>query len=129
MNKRLQKLMAEQPICTGNVCTDMQWSSFIRPQGETACNGFTFPPGELRRTDLKAFARYPSALALARRHPDQTTILYVWRTRWAIYGASITDANDVLLARGILSGPNYSSTVLELERAAGIKYATAKEAA
>lgn len=130
MNKRLQKLLAEHPIGMGNFCTDVQFSNFIRPQGETSCNGFTFPPGQLRNFDLKPFEHhFRFAVHLARQYPDLTTVLYVWRTPYVVYGASITTAQGELLSHVFLRGPKFVETVLELERLAGIVYQTARTAA
>lgn len=126
MNKRVKHLIDHQGIGTGNYWSDLQWSNFIRAQGETACNGFTFLPGVLRRADLKSYQRYPFALRLADRFRDQKTILYVWRTQWTTYGASITDTNHVLLGRIVLQ--RGLLMVMDLEQEAGIKLASAKEA-
>ena len=41
-----------QCISTGNVIANTQYSNYIRPYGETECNGFTNPPGHLQDWDL-----------------------------------------------------------------------------
>jgi hypothetical protein len=42
-------------ISTGNVVSNVQKSSYIRPFSETECNGIVNPPGHLRDFDLKPF--------------------------------------------------------------------------
>lgn len=39
----------------GNVSSNTQFSTFIRPRTQTSCNGFNFPAGDLRKSDLKYF--------------------------------------------------------------------------
>ncbi len=39
-------------ITTGNQMGDVVYSNYIRPYGETECNGFTNPPGHLQDWDL-----------------------------------------------------------------------------
>ena len=39
-------------ITTGNQIGDVVSSNYIRPYGETECNGFTNPPGHLQNYDL-----------------------------------------------------------------------------
>lgn len=68
-------------ITTGNACTDGQFSSFIRPYTETECNGFTNPPGHLRKFDLKPFFDIPKHVLNRVLELTQTQgcILYRWR--------------------------------------------------
>lgn len=121
MNKRIARLAAEQGVYTGNVWSGLQYSNFIRSEHETECNGFTNPPGKLRDFDLKPYREYhPFALALAERYKNTTTILYVWRTRHATYGATITDQHNRILDRIIRRGPGFDATVRDLEAAAGL---------
>lgn len=40
-------------LMTGNVCSDVQTSNFIRPSSQLECNGYRFAYGELRKSDLK----------------------------------------------------------------------------
>lgn len=42
-------------ISTGNVCSNVQTSSFIRPYYQLECNGFTNPFGHLQNFDLLNF--------------------------------------------------------------------------
>ena len=42
-------------ISRGNVYSNVQTSSYIRPFSETKCNGIENPPGRLRDFDLKPF--------------------------------------------------------------------------
>lgn len=39
-------------ITTGNQIGDIVYSNYVRPYGETECNGFTNPPGHLQNYDL-----------------------------------------------------------------------------
>ena len=39
-------------ITTGNQIGDVVYSNYIRPYGETECNGFIRPPGHLQNWDL-----------------------------------------------------------------------------
>ncbi|WP_137917054.1 hypothetical protein [Hydrogenophaga sp. 2FB] len=39
----------------GNVSSNTQFSTFIRPRSQTHCNGFNFGLGDLRKSDLKYF--------------------------------------------------------------------------
>lgn len=39
-------------ITTGNQIGDVVYSNYVRPYGETECNGFTNPPGHLQNYDL-----------------------------------------------------------------------------
>ena len=52
-----------QYVGTGNVVSDVQTSSFIRARTEVECNGFPFPEGELRQSDLRVF-KYDHGLPL-----------------------------------------------------------------
>lgn len=40
---------------TGNASTNTQTSQYVRPVNMTECNGMSFAPGELRKSDLRAF--------------------------------------------------------------------------
>jgi hypothetical protein len=44
-------------IMAGNVISDVQTSTYIRPRQQLECNGFTNAPGHLQEFDLKTFAR------------------------------------------------------------------------
>ena len=54
------KLFDKQTNCisTGNVISNTQFSSFIRPWNETECNGYTFSEGHLMNCDLEPFRKY-----------------------------------------------------------------------
>lgn len=39
-------------ICKGNQIGDVVYSNYVRPYGETECNGFTSPLGHLQNYDL-----------------------------------------------------------------------------
>lgn len=54
------KLFDEQTnlITTGNVSSNTQQSSYIRPWTETKCNGRTNPEGHLTNFDLHPFRKY-----------------------------------------------------------------------
>jgi hypothetical protein len=42
----------------GNVISNHQFSWYVRAHSQTECNGFDFPLGQLRASDLKAFESY-----------------------------------------------------------------------
>ena len=42
----------------GNVYSDVQSSTYVRPYSQTNCNGMDFVPGRLRDFDLKPFLRH-----------------------------------------------------------------------
>jgi hypothetical protein len=46
-------------VMSGNHWGDGHFSSYIRPASQTACNGFSFPVGHLRETDLSHFEDLP----------------------------------------------------------------------
>lgn len=55
-------------VLTGNVISDCMYGFHVRAHRDTECNGFTFPPGELQKADLKpATEGYRSAFHTARR--------------------------------------------------------------
>lgn len=71
-------------ISTGNVVANTQFSSFIRPFGETECNGIKFRAGELLDFDMKPFRAYnvPDDVMqiLYDKGRDRSLILYLFRT-------------------------------------------------
>lgn len=71
-------------ISTGNVVSNTQFSSFVRPFGETECNGTHFHPGELLDFDMKPFKTYRIPHEVARilydKGRDRSMILYLFRT-------------------------------------------------
>jgi hypothetical protein len=72
-------------ISTGNVVSNTQFSMYIRPFGETECNGTHFRPGELLDFDMKPFRKYydvPSEIMriLYDKDRNDSLILYMFRT-------------------------------------------------
>ena len=69
-------------ICTGNVCANTQYSSFIRPWKETECNGLTRPKGYLMDFDLKPFRNFciPKCIMeiLEDKNRTESYILYMF---------------------------------------------------
>lgn len=47
-------------IMAGNVFSDVQTSTFIRPRQQLECNGFSNAPGHLQEFDLKTFVNRPN---------------------------------------------------------------------
>jgi transposase InsO family protein len=64
---------------------------------------------------------YPRAARLAERFADQTVILYVWRTGRALYGATVTDTSNRILARYVESHRYAREAVMTLENAAKLE--------
>lgn len=103
-------------ITTGNVWGGVQFSQYIRPTNEVACNGATFPPGHLRDYDLKPFnlGRFPYVLKAVKEYADagKQVILYKFRhfhgQREIINGFVITDSRHRLLKK-FYTGPTYKS--------------------
>jgi hypothetical protein len=44
-------------VTVGNVMSDVQFSSYVRPADELECNGFTNEPGHLQNFDIQQFRR------------------------------------------------------------------------
>lgn len=119
MNKRLSKLVNEDCVGVGNVWSNVQFSNYIRPDSETECNGFHFPRGKLREADLKPYREHhPFAVRLADHCKNVECVLYVWRTKYAVYGATLTDTAHRILRRCVRTGPGFTDAVLGLEAAA-----------
>ena len=73
-------------ISTGNVLANTQLSYFIRPYGETKCNGYDFSEGHLMNADLKLFGRHhiPEDIEKLIRDKErkESVILYMFYTRY-----------------------------------------------
>ena len=71
-------------IGTGNVYANTQVSTFIRPWGQTECNNYTFPEGQLMNSDLKQFDgfRIPASLlgVIKDKNRKDSVILYMFFT-------------------------------------------------
>lgn len=72
-------------ITTGNVSSNTQQSSYIRPWTETECNGRTNPEGHLTNFDLHPFQKYGIPLVIdkivsdkERKEPVILYMFYVW---------------------------------------------------
>lgn len=97
-------------LSTGNVMSNVQFSSFIRPVSETECNGFTFDRGHLFNVDIKAFRPdLPSWIENWLRSLDTKVILYQirhWsgRDRKHVHGYIVTDTEHKPL-RVFTTGP------------------------
>tara|TARA_R110000851_G_scaffold287513_3_gene441521 strand:+ start:1334 stop:1777 length:444 start_codon:yes stop_codon:yes gene_type:complete len=98
----------ETPM-TGNVISDIQWSTFIRPATARMDGRDSLKDGDLMRFDLNSMPNYAGAIKdVARRyaeHGDASTIVYIVRhyygdgARAVIVGACITDTEHKLLWR------------------------------
>ena len=99
----------------GNVMSNTQSSTFVRPVTETHCNGFEFKPGDLRNYDLAFFnGAMPSPVARDVRARSETTGLIVyrffhWHRRRRIeHGWLVTTRDHRLLSR-FVTGPTAKS--------------------
>jgi hypothetical protein len=63
-------------VTRGNVIGGGQYSSFVRRESDTKCNGFDFEPGALRRADLKHFNISLALRSYLDNNPDKYIILY-----------------------------------------------------
>jgi hypothetical protein len=109
-------------VMTGNVYSNVQVSSYIRPHSETECNGHTFKPGELRESDLAPFIRSgaPRQFLTKIRELTETesAILYKFRhyvgRREIVHGYALTRAGThELIARLTTGATHKSSSVLD----------------
>lgn len=103
-------------ITVGNVMSNVQISTYVRPPGETKCNGFTFQPGHLRESDLKRFGRLPGAVTKELRGIERKVILYClmhrrYRRGPTIHGFILTETEErnYELIRTWYTGPTYKS--------------------
>lgn len=97
-------------ITTGNVCSNVQSSTYIRPRQQLECNGITNKPGHLQNFDLDGFAyrlrEMDTVLAYIRRTPFFETneaiayrfFHYEGNTR-QLHGVVITDTQHRVLRR------------------------------
>lgn len=102
---------------TGNVISNVQYSAFIRPHGQTECNGHTFAPGVLREFDLKPFRagyRIPSYILRILAEQTEPVILYVIRHKKRVHGWFVTRAADHRLITCLgTGGTRKSAAVLD----------------
>lgn len=90
-------------IGTGNVISNTQVSSFIRPYCETKCNGFDFNPGELLQSDLRVYSKMPNKARDILINKDRTEgyIYYQFYVSGEPTFWIITDKNHGFISRGI----------------------------
>jgi hypothetical protein len=101
-------------ISTGNVWGRVQTSGFIRPYTEQKCNGFTSPPGDLRRFDLGLFPHLPQHVReyVIRETKADPIILYEfhhYNGRTKITHGYIVTTTDHKLMRHFITGPTWKS--------------------
>ena len=108
------KLFDEQTnlITTGNVSSNTQQSSYIRPWTETECNGRTNPEGHLTNFDLQPFRKYriPTVIdkIVSDKNRKEPVILYmfhVWSKDQHVlpFCWVVTDTNHKLLKHFIVT--------------------------
>ena len=72
-------------LATGNVYASTQVSSFIRPYGQTECNGFTMPEGHLMNFDMNPFRNFRMPRDIEKALKDvnrrESVILYMFFVR------------------------------------------------
>lgn len=119
-------------IGTGNVFANTQTSLYIRGYNETECNGFTFPKGELQKTDLKGWYELPQRVHRAIREyaVDESVILYKFfhknsKGELVVHGYVLTSKKHELIDY-IVVGPTYKSWDVINEC---LKYITVQEQA
>lgn len=84
-------------LMTGNVISNAQRSSYIRPVSQRECNGAIFSPGQLFEFDIKSFRPdLPTWIEGRLRELDTTVILYEirhWqgRNKKHVHGYIVTD--------------------------------------
>lgn len=81
-HKRLLAKFEKDYNGTGNVVSYTQLSGFVRPFNATECNGFAFPAGHLRDSDMGRYKFYDVPYAvkeILKNNPDTTYCLYVIR--------------------------------------------------
>lgn len=99
-------------ISTGNVISNTQYSSFIRPFRETECNGRTNPCGHLMNFDLAPFRNYyiPEKIKsiLLDKERKDSVILYMFYTtrqyRTVPFCWIVTDRDYNLLSSVVVTG-------------------------
>ena len=108
------KLFDEQTnlITTGNVYTNTQLSSYIRPWTETECNGRTNPEGHLTNFDLHPFRKYGIPPVIdkivsdkGRKEPVILYMFHVWSKDQHVlpFCWVVTDKNHKLLKYAIVT--------------------------
>jgi hypothetical protein len=107
-------------IGTGNMISDGQFSSYIRPESETECNGFTSPTGHLREFDLKPFQPFlphnvrEAVLSATKR---KQMILYMFshisRGERVIHGFILTESNYKLVRKFYINRSVKSRSVID----------------
>jgi hypothetical protein len=102
-------------ITRGNVYSNTQISSYIRPYNQTEWNGKTVQKGELQNYDLKFFGKLPFEVEEAVRAyaKDKSIILYMFFHRNSdkekiVHGYVITDTQYRLIDF-FVTGPTYKS--------------------
>lgn len=102
-------------IGRGNVYSDVQTSSYIRPHCDTDCNGMTFIPGRLQAHDLGTFsARIPAHVLgdVERYTQEHNAILYQFfhyaAGRKTEHGWILTDTDHALVC-AYVTGPSWRS--------------------
>lgn len=110
-------------VSTGNVIGGGQYSFYIRPYSETACNGHTFNPGHLQYTDFGYFGnttcRVPDHIRNYIRSIPELVILYNFhhhntrygKTTTVVHGWVLTNAKHRLIKYWV-SGPTYKSALV-----------------
>jgi len=115
-------------IDTGNVYSNTQTSSYVRPYSETECNGFTRPPGHLRDFDLKGFDHMPHRVKcyILSVTQDRPVIVYKFfhhtnRGRITHGWVITTTAPEYRKLMSFVTGPTWKSESVIAE---AIKYIT-----
>lgn len=113
------------PFMTGNVVSNFQCSTFVRPPTQTECNGALFAPGYLTTADLAHFKtfRLPEISAWYKQfhenNPLQHTIAYVIRDSAAsdrqvrVRGWLVTTTSHKLLVCTVVDRSPASAAIME----------------
>lgn len=103
-------------ISTGNVISNTQYSSFVRPWKDTKCNGHDFPEGQLMNFDLQFFSGIPQSIDeyLRDEKREDSVILYKFSTykdgRNNPFCWVLTDRNYKLIKYRVIVGYGENST-------------------
>lgn len=109
-------------VSRGNVCSNVQTSSYIRAYTETECNNRTWEPGELQAADLKPFIErlyMPKHVLKAVRDLAQTATVILYRfchgsgDRRITHGWVITSYSHDLVACFVTGPTSKSADVLD----------------
>jgi hypothetical protein len=100
----------------GNVFGSTITGWYIRPYGETECNGYTVPQGDLQAFDLRPFGSLPvqvaqAVTARARTHSGILYKLFHSATHQIVHGYIWTDYDDNLVDLWV-TGRNKSTDVV-----------------